>query len=91
MKNSGEMAAVNVGVVPPLGHAEAMRLAETEFARMVDLLRQLRPDEWTQPTVCDLWDVRGMVAHVVGMAEARPRSGSSRTICGPRTSAPAVR
>jgi uncharacterized protein (TIGR03083 family) len=57
--------------VPRLGHDEAMFLAETEFARMVELLRQLRSEEWQQPTICALWDVRAMAAHVLGMAEAQ--------------------
>lgn len=52
-------------------HDEAMQLAETEFARMLELLRQLDEPEWRKQTVCDLWDVRTMVAHVVGMAEAQ--------------------
>jgi uncharacterized protein (TIGR03083 family) len=62
---------VDVAATPALGHDEAMVLAETEFARMVDLLRDLLPDDWAKPTACALWSVRDMVAHVVGMAEAQ--------------------
>lgn len=62
---------VDVGTIPRLGHDEAMGLAETEFTRMVDLLQQLDADDWEQPTVCALWNVQSMVAHVVGMAEAQ--------------------
>ena len=62
---------VDVSAIPPLGHDEAMVLAASEFARMVDLLRTLRPDDWAQPTACELWTVREMVSHVVGMAEAQ--------------------
>jgi uncharacterized protein (TIGR03083 family) len=36
---------------------------------MVELLRQLKPDEWSRPTVCDLWDIRAMAGHLLGMAE----------------------
>jgi uncharacterized protein (TIGR03083 family) len=56
---------------PTIGHAEAMTLAATEFDRMIDTVGRLTADQWQQPTVCDLWDVRAMVAHVVGMAEAQ--------------------
>ena len=38
---------------------------------MVELLRILRTDEWPLDTVCSLWTVRQMVAHVLGMAEAQ--------------------
>lgn len=60
-----------VAVVPPIGHREAMVLAAGEFGRTLDLLRQLRPDDWQRPTVCELWDVRAMVGHMLGMAEAQ--------------------
>jgi uncharacterized protein (TIGR03083 family) len=65
------MTAADAGAIPKIGHDEAMVLAETEFARMVDLLRQLRSDEWQRPTACELWDIRAMGAHVLGMAEAQ--------------------
>ena len=55
----------------PLGHKEAMGLAETEFARVLDQLRGLSEDDWRQPTGCELWDVRAMGSHVLGMAEAQ--------------------
>jgi uncharacterized protein (TIGR03083 family) len=63
--------STDVASIPKLGHVEAMGLAETEFGRMVELLRQLRAEDWQQPTVCALWNVRDMAAHVVGMAEAQ--------------------
>jgi uncharacterized protein (TIGR03083 family) len=63
--------AVDIATVSRLDHAEAMRLAATEFDRMLDVLRSLGSDGWAEPTVCELWDVRAMVAHVVGMAEAQ--------------------
>jgi uncharacterized protein (TIGR03083 family) len=55
----------------PLGHQEAMGLAETEFARMVEQLRSLSPEDWRRPTDCELWDVRAMASHVLGMAESQ--------------------
>jgi uncharacterized protein (TIGR03083 family) len=57
--------------IPALGHTEAMTLAAAEFDRMIDLIRGLTAEQWQRPTVCDLWDVRAMAAHVVGMAEAQ--------------------
>jgi uncharacterized protein (TIGR03083 family) len=59
------------GVAMPLGHQEAMILAAAEFDRMAAQLQALAPADWAQPTVCELWDVRAMAAHVLGMAEAQ--------------------
>lgn len=47
----------------------AMRLAETEYGRFLDLLRALRPDDWAKRTVCEQWTVRDMAAHLLGMVE----------------------
>jgi uncharacterized protein (TIGR03083 family) len=66
-----ETAMIDATVAPPLGHRKAMGLAETELARMVAQLRSLSPEDWAQPTVCELWDVRAMASHVLGMAEAQ--------------------
>lgn len=64
-------AVLDVAGIPKLGHAEAMVLAAAEFQNMSTLLAALQPDDWERPTVCGLWDVRAMVAHVVGMADAQ--------------------
>jgi uncharacterized protein (TIGR03083 family) len=48
------------------GHREAMKLGGTEYQRFIDLLRGLRPDDWSKPTECAPWDVRAMVAHNIG-------------------------
>jgi uncharacterized protein (TIGR03083 family) len=61
----------DVATIPALGHREAMRLASAEFARTLELLRRLRPEDWRQRTVCELWTVRDMVGHMLGMAEAQ--------------------
>jgi len=61
----------DLSAIGVIGHDEAMVLAETEFSRTVGLLRQLPGDQWHRPTVCELWDVQAMVAHVLGMAEAQ--------------------
>jgi len=66
-----KLGVTDVATIPRIDHAEAMVLAETEFARALDLLRTLDPDAWHTQTVCDLWDVRSLVAHVLGMAEAQ--------------------
>jgi uncharacterized protein (TIGR03083 family) len=55
-------------VRPHLRRPLAMRLAETEYARMADTLAALGPDDWSRPTDCTLWDVRQLACHVVGMA-----------------------
>ena len=65
------LATMEMVVPTPLEHKEAMGLAETEFARMVALLRSLSAESWSQPTVCAQWDVRAMASHVLGMAEAQ--------------------
>ncbi|SFR26565.1 TIGR03083 family protein [Lentzea waywayandensis] len=47
----------------------AMRLAATEYERVVALLQGLTPQDWARPTDCPAWDVRAMAAHLLGMAE----------------------
>ena len=44
-----------------------MRLAATEYARFLDVLRSLSPQEWTLPTCNTGWDVRALAGHVTGM------------------------
>lgn len=55
---------------------DALDLAHEEFRRR---LRQVRDEQWTAPTPCEDWSVRGLVAHVVGgdrMAATILRGGS---------------
>ncbi|MDX8055636.1 maleylpyruvate isomerase family mycothiol-dependent enzyme [Lentzea sp. BCCO 10_0798] len=47
----------------------ALRLAETEYERVVALLGALSPQDWSKPTDCPAWDVRAMAAHMLGMVE----------------------
>jgi uncharacterized protein (TIGR03083 family) len=56
-------------VRPALDRDVAMRLAATEYARFLDLLRSLRNEDWTRPTGCVPWDVRDIAAHALGMVE----------------------
>jgi uncharacterized protein (TIGR03083 family) len=46
-----------------------MRLAAEENERFLRVLRSLTAQEWEQPTMCPGWNVRQMVAHVLGAAE----------------------
>jgi uncharacterized protein (TIGR03083 family) len=50
---------------------EARVLAEEEFVRFADLTASLSPAEWATPTDCTGWDVRAMVLHVLGSADAQ--------------------
>ncbi len=61
---------ISVERIPPIGRAEAATLAKAEYARLLDLLRGLRPADWEQPTDCTRWTVKDIAAHVLGMAEA---------------------
>jgi uncharacterized protein (TIGR03083 family) len=49
--------------------ATAMRLAATEYGRYLDQLRSLDAADWTRPTDCPAWDVRGMAGHCLGMVQ----------------------
>ncbi|CUR55552.1 conserved hypothetical protein [metagenome] len=55
-------------VRPALERGTAMRLAETEYQRVTAAVVDLQLTDWAKPTVCSAWDVRQLVAHVVGMA-----------------------
>ncbi len=52
-----------------LDRTTAMRLAATEYGRFLTQVQRLQPGQWTEPTDCAGWDVRALVAHVVGMTE----------------------
>jgi uncharacterized protein (TIGR03083 family) len=62
--------AVAASAIPPIERDEAMSLSEVEYARFIELLRVLSPEEWSMPTDCPLWDVRAMASHVLAEAEA---------------------
>jgi uncharacterized protein (TIGR03083 family) len=51
-------------------HGDWMSAATEEYRRLGALLSGLSDDEWRRPTDCSEWDVREMVAHLVGAAEA---------------------
>lgn len=54
----------------PMRHRDWMAAAEEEYRRLDALLAQLTDEEWRRPTDCPDWDVREMVAHLVGAAES---------------------
>jgi uncharacterized protein (TIGR03083 family) len=51
-------------------HGDWMAVAEEEYRRLGELLGELTEDDWALPTDCTEWDVRDMVAHLVGAAES---------------------
>ena len=59
------------GHIPPIGHAEAMRLAEAENARLLAQLRGLTAEQWQAPTDCTGWTVRDVVVHLIASAQAQ--------------------
>jgi uncharacterized protein (TIGR03083 family) len=61
--------AVRVEDIRPISHAEGMRLAETEYQRFADVIGKLGPDDWAKQTVNADWNVKQLVAHVLGFAE----------------------
>ena len=54
---------------PAMTYADWMDSAAQEYHRLDALLRDLAADDWARPTDCSAWDVRAMVAHLVGAAE----------------------
>ncbi len=55
-------------VRPAIERPTAMRLAKTEYERVIEAVGALRPEDWSRPTDCPAWDVRQLVAHIAGMA-----------------------
>ncbi len=56
-----------------LTHDDWMAHAEVEYSRLIALLRTFSNDDWHRPTDCTAWDVRQVVAHLVGAAESNAR------------------
>jgi len=65
------MTAISVDDIRRIDRAEARQLAEREFALFSALVGELGREDWTRPTDCDRWDVRGVVLHVLGAADAQ--------------------
>lgn len=58
--------ASHAHLIPYVTADEARHLLRTELARLLALLEDLAPDEWTLPTACSGWTVRDIVAHQAG-------------------------
>jgi uncharacterized protein (TIGR03083 family) len=54
-----------------IDRAEARRLADEEFVRFAETVASLGGDDWAMPTDCTGWDVRTIVLHVLGSADAQ--------------------
>jgi uncharacterized protein (TIGR03083 family) len=50
-------------------HRDWMAAAAEEYRRLADLLAGLTDEDWRRRTDCTEWDVRELVAHLVGNAE----------------------
>ncbi len=61
---------ITIDRVQRISRAEAPALAEEEYRRLLALLRDLDEPDWARSTDCPEWDVRAMVAHVVGACES---------------------
>ncbi len=61
--------ATLVGDIAPIDHDEAMALAEAEYGRLLDAVEALELEHWTRPTDCTNWDVKAILAHLLGMME----------------------
>jgi len=59
--------------IPPLTHREAVVMASAELERFLALVTSLSDDDWEKPTVCPLWNVKQMLAHVTGAAASYAR------------------
>lgn len=51
-------------------HNDWMAAATEEYQRLNVLLQSLGVDDWHRPTDCAEWDVRQLVAHLIGAAES---------------------
>jgi uncharacterized protein (TIGR03083 family) len=54
---------------PAIDRDVAMRLAATEYDRVVTVFEALTPEQWATPTDCPGWDVRAMAGHMLGMTQ----------------------
>jgi uncharacterized protein (TIGR03083 family) len=52
--------------IPRIERGEAPWHARTAYQRVIHLLEDLSETDWSRPTECLGWDVRAMVAHLVG-------------------------
>jgi uncharacterized protein (TIGR03083 family) len=65
------MNTTSISGVTRINRKEARVLAEAEFEKFARLVASLTPEEWATETDCTGWDVRKMVLHVLGSADAQ--------------------
>jgi len=70
MSPSATRNIVNARDIPPLTRNQTDQIAQDELDAFVRLLEQLDGSDWDLPTACDLWTVRGVVAHQGGHVQA---------------------
>lgn len=65
----------DVTTIKRIDHDEAMSITAVENRKFADQLASLTVQDWGKDTDCALWDVRAVVAHVVGSTagQASPR------------------
>lgn len=68
--NTFTVDAQSAHEIPGPDHAEAGRLAQTEYERVLAVLESLEGDDWSQQTYCTEWNVRDMAAHLAGSVTA---------------------
>lgn len=61
------LTAQAIDTIAPLDHDDWMALAAAEYERLASALGELTLEEWAKPTPCPGWDVKAMVAHLLGM------------------------
>ncbi|MFI5054571.1 MAG: maleylpyruvate isomerase family mycothiol-dependent enzyme [Acidimicrobiia bacterium] len=66
-----QTTARDVTTIPRIEHREAMQIAAVENRKFGEQLRSFEVGDWAKPTDCASWDVRALVAHVVGSAAAQ--------------------
>jgi uncharacterized protein (TIGR03083 family) len=50
----------------PAARLDALPLYPLERAELLDLLSELKADEWAAPTECPAWSVKGIALHILG-------------------------
>lgn len=58
--------AISIAQTPP---ARARAVHRAELARLQELVATFTEQDWARPTDCEGWDVRQMLAHVVGACD----------------------
>jgi uncharacterized protein (TIGR03083 family) len=62
---------IQVSDIARIGHREAMEITAVENQRLLDLLNDLSAADWLMQTDCTRWDVRALVVHLIGSAQAQ--------------------